>query len=64
MARLMFSCGMFSALAASNGRAQPGVAVRVAAALGGYGYFLEQTGEYLAALGIQRALLVLDCGPF
>ena len=51
-------------LGRGNGGAQPGVAVRVAAALGSDGDFLEQTGEYLAALGIQRALFVLDCGPF
>src|ERR1035438_7536634 len=99
MARLIFSCGMFSDLAArtavrsrallsglpaaaakdcgldillrhffrfssQNGCAQPGIAVRVAAALGGDCDFLEQAGEYLAALGIERALLVLNCGPF
>ena len=33
------------------------------AALGGHGDFFNQTGEYLAALGVQRALFVLDCGP-
>src|ERR1017187_2551034 len=44
-------------------RAQSGVPIRVAATLGGNCDFLDDTGEYLAALGIQRALLVLDCGP-
>jgi hypothetical protein len=57
----MFSCGMFSALAART-------AVRsralLSAALCGDCNFPEQTGEYLAALGIERALLVLDRGPF
>ena len=51
-------------LGRQNRGAQPGIGVRVAAALGGNRDFLEQAGEYLAALGIQRALLVLDCGPF
>ena len=51
-------------LGGGHGRAQAGVAVRVAATLGGYGDFLKETREYLAALCIQRALLVLDCGPF
>ena len=47
-----------------NGGAQAGVAVRIAAALGSDAYFLEQAGEYLAALGVQRALFVLDSRPF
>src|ERR1700677_3373602 len=44
-------------------RAQPRIAVGVAATLGRDADFLDDAGEYLAALGIQRALLVLDCGP-
>ena len=60
----MFSCGMFSALAARIAVRSRGVAVRIAAALGGDSNFLDQASENLAALGIQRALLVLDCGPF
>jgi hypothetical protein len=47
-----------------NGGSQPGIAVGVATPFGGNGDFSEQAGEYLAALGIERALLVLDCGPF
>src|ERR1700722_16393549 len=47
-----------------DGGAQPGVGVRVTAALGSNSDFLEQAGEYLAALGIERAFFVLDCGPF
>ena len=51
-------------LGGQNGGAQPRIAVRIAAALGGDGDFLDQAGEDLAALGVERALLVLDCGPF
>ena len=41
------------------------VAVRIAsAAFGGDGDFLDQAGKDLAALGVQRALLMLDCRPF
>src|SRR6478735_12367816 len=50
-------------LGGSNSRAQARIAFRVAtAALGGHGDFLDQTGKYLAALGVQRALFMLDCG--
>ena len=51
-------------LGRSHGRSQPGIAVRIATTLGGDRDFLQQAGEDLAALGIQRALLVLNCGPF
>ena len=51
-------------LSRQNGGAKPGIGIGVAAALGSDRDFLEQASEYLAALGIQRALLVLDCGPF
>src|SRR5665213_1938097 len=45
--------------------AQPRVAVGIAsAALRGDGDFLDQACENLAALGIQRALLMLNCRPF
>ena len=48
-----------------NGAAQPRIGVRIAAAiLGGNRNFLDQTGKNLAALGVERALLMLDCGPF
>jgi len=50
-------------LGSQNGCAQAGVHIGVTAALCGDSDLLEQTSEYLAALGIERALLVLDCGP-
>jgi len=65
MARLMFSCGMFSALAARIAVRRRGLPFRVAAAaLGGDGDFPDQAGEYLAALGIQRAFLCLIVAHF
>jgi len=61
----MFSLRHIFRFGGQNRGAQPGVAVRVAAAaLGGYGDLPDQACEYLAALCIQRALLVLDCGHF
>ena len=48
-----------------DGRAQTRIAIRIAAAiLGGNADFLDETGEDLATLGVERALLVLNCGPF
>ncbi len=47
-----------------NRGSQARIGVRVTPALGRYRNFLHQTSKNLAALGIQRALLVLDCGPF
>jgi hypothetical protein len=32
--------------------------------LGGDADFLDQSGKDFAALGIKRALLMLNCGPF
>ena len=51
-------------LGRQNGRTQPWITVGVAAAARRHADFLDQTGEDLAALRVQRALLVLDCGPF
>src|SRR5205085_4912496 len=52
-------------LGCSYGRAEARIALRVApAGFGGHGNFLDQPGEYFAALGIERALLVFDRGPF
>src|SRR5271155_4816280 len=51
-------------LGGENRAAQARGGVRISAAiLGGNRNFLDQTGEDLAALGIERALLMLDCGP-
>src|ERR1700728_5337754 len=44
---------------------QAGIGIRIAAAvLRSDADFLDETGEDLAALGVERALLVLNCGPF
>src|SRR5215469_41771 len=51
-------------LGGGNRRTQARVALRITAIFGSNGYFLDETGENLAALGIERALLVLNCGPF
>ena len=51
-------------LGLGDDRAQPRVHVGVAAAVsGGNGQFLDDAGEDLAALGVSRALLVLDGVP-
>ncbi len=48
-----------------DGSAKAGIAVGVSSAeLGGDGDFLDQAGEDLAALGVEGALLVLNCRPF
>src|SRR5208282_4157286 len=51
-------------LCRQNRSAEPSIGVGITTALCGDSDFLEQAGEDLAALRIQRALLVLDCGPF
>src|ERR1700754_3313546 len=52
-------------LGRGDGSAQAGISVSVASAeLGGDGDFLDQAGEDLSALGVEGALLVLDCRPF
>src|ERR1700687_4880207 len=44
--------------------AQPRVAIRIAATrASGDGYFLDEFSEQFAALGIERALLMLDTMP-
>ena len=55
---LRFGCG--------DGATEARVAVGIAATagLGGDGDFLDEAGEDLAAFGVKRALLVLDCRPF
>src|SRR5882672_10829432 len=59
----MFSAGMFAAFA-SDDRAQARVHVRVAAAAAGRdGQLLDEARENPAALGVERAFLVLDRGP-
>src|SRR5262249_30284713 len=48
-----------------DGGAQARSAIRIpAAVLGSNADFLDKTGEDLAALGVQRALLVFNCGTF
>ena len=48
-----------------DGSAEAGVAVGISSALlGGDGDFLDEAGEDLAAFGVKRALLMLDCRPF
>src|SRR6185312_13805931 len=45
-----------------NGGTQAWIPFRVApATFGGHGDFLDQASKDLAALGVQRALFVLDC---
>ena len=52
-------------LGREDGAAQARVGVGIAAAVfRGDADFLDETGENLAALGVKRALLVLNCGPF
>ncbi len=52
-------------LGCDDGAAEAGIAVRIAsAALGRDGDFFDQASKDLATLGVQRALLVLDCRPF
>src|ERR1700691_3034986 len=56
--------GHVLALGGENCAAQPRIRIRIAAAiLRSNADFLDETGKNLAALGVQRALLVLDCGP-
>src|SRR5258706_963981 len=51
-------------LGCSDSSPKPRISIRIAASrLRRHGNFLDQTGENLAALGIQRALFVLDCVP-
>src|ERR1700741_3536811 len=57
--------GHVLALGGEDGGAQTRIAVGIAATVfGGNADFLDQASKNLAALGIERALLVLDCGPF
>jgi len=51
-------------LGGGNGGAESGVAVGVAAAAGGDGDLLDETGEGFTALGVEGGLLMLDCRPF
>ncbi len=52
-------------LGGENGAAEARVGVGIAAAvLGGNADFLDQAGKNLAPLGVKRALLMLDGGPF
>src|ERR1700761_1178565 len=51
-------------LGCEDRRAQPRITVRVAAPACRHADFLDQAGEDLAALRVQRAFFVLDCGPF
>ena len=61
----MLSAGHVFCLGGQHRGAQPGIAVGVApASLRGDGDFFDQAGEDLAALGVESALFVLDCGPF
>ena len=65
MARSMLSLGMFSLLALSMAVRSRGLRIRITPAhLGGNGYFLDDLGEDLAALGISGAFFVLDGTPF
>src|SRR5438270_12543121 len=48
----------------SNGREQKRIGVGVSAVLSRNRNFLNQASEDLAAIGIERALFVLNCGPF
>src|SRR5215472_12540166 len=43
---------------------QARVFVRIAAALRRHGDFFDHSGENLAPLGVERALLMLNCRPF
>src|SRR5581483_9386027 len=53
------------ALGGQNRRAQARIGIRIATAvLGGNADFLDKSGENLAALCIERALFMLNCGPF
>ena len=52
-------------LGGHDSAAQSRVRVRVTATVfRGNADFLDKAGKNLAALGIERALLMLDCGPF
>src|ERR1700722_2237332 len=54
---LGFGCG--------DRAAQAGIRIRIPPTLAGsHGDFPDQTGEDLAAFGVECALFVLDCGPF
>ena len=54
---LGFGCG--------DGAAQARIRIGIPTAiLGGNADFLDQAGENLAALSVERALLMLNCGPF
>ena len=53
------------ALGGEDGGAQTRISVGIAATVfGGNADFLDQARKNLAALGVERALLVLNCGPF
>ena len=51
-------------LGSGNCGSQARIRIRIAAAFGGNADFLNQASENLAALGVERALFVLNCGPF
>ena len=64
MARLMFSAGMFCAFASAMIVRRRGIHVGIAAAGARRDrQFLDEAREDLAALGVERALLVLDRSP-
>ena len=64
IARLMLSAGMFDCLALSTAVRRRGLRVGVAAAdARGDRHLADDLGEQLAALGVGRALLVLDRVP-
>jgi len=57
--------GHVFSLGGQDSGTEPGISVGVSTTpFCGNGDFLDKTSEYLAALGIERALFVLDCGPF
>src|SRR3954469_18999143 len=57
--------GHIGGFGVEDGLAQTRVFIRIATPdTGGHDDFANNTGEDLAALSVERALLVLDCGPF
>src|SRR5579862_13143 len=56
--------GHVLALSGEDRRTQTRIAIRITTAIfGGNADFLDEASENLAALGVERALLVLNCGP-
>ncbi len=56
--------GHVLSLGGGNGGAQARIGIRIAAIFCGNADFLDKARKNLAALGVKRALLVLNCGPF